>query len=118
MWYWIKSPDGEQNDYNLKELKLALGEGKIQPGSMGRRHNEEDWFPVHYLLEQDQDEEEGQHTPPAKYLALACGKCGNNLPIQLPIEEKNYHCPGCHTEYKATKVSDSPLTYVLMPKIK
>lgn len=119
MWYWIKSPAGELNDYNLAELKLALSESKVQPGWMGRRHDEQQWFPVQSLVEQDEgeDDNEPEHDqPPAKYLSLACGKCGKNLCIQLPLEETTYPCPECGLAYKSTRVSADPLTYVLMPE--
>ena len=116
MWYWVKSPDGEQSDYNVDELRLALQEGRLQPDWMGRRYDEKDWFPVQHLLAQDDEATEPLAPPPAPQFALACCKCSKPLRIELPIEEVTYTCPECKTHYKSTKVSDTPLTYVLMPE--
>jgi hypothetical protein len=122
MWYWIKSPNGQENDYNFEELKRALREGKVRPDWMARRHTEQQWFPVQHFLEHDaengEDGEDGeaQHgQPPAKNVVLSCGKCGQSLRLPLPLQETTYPCPSCQTVYKATKVSDAPITYVLMP---
>ncbi len=115
MWYWVKSPGGDQNDYNLQELKRALQEGPVQPDWMGRRNDESDWYPVEYLVKADDEGQEKREPPPAQFISLQCGKCKQTLQIKLPIAEAAYVCPQCHTSYKAKKVADSPLTYVLMP---
>ncbi len=114
MWYWVKAPEGQENDYNLEELKIALAEGRLQADSPARRHNESEWFPVAHLLEQDDHEQE---KPPPAYISFVCGKCHNTMRIRLPLRDTSYSCEHCQTGYMATKVSDSPLTYVLMPQI-
>jgi len=119
MWYWIKSPAGEQTDYNFEELKAALAEGKVAPDWLGRRHDENQWIPVRLLAEQDAAEESAEIAEsPSPYISLVCGKCDKVLRLELPIEEAVYTCPQCRTEYHATKVSTDPLTFVLMPNLK
>ena len=113
MWYWVKSPDGNERDFNVDELKLALGEGRVQPDWMGRRHDEEEWFPVYYLLREDQGEVE---KPPAPAVSVVCGRCRKSFSIELPIDEIAYRCPECRTCYQVSKVSEAPLIYMLMPE--
>lgn len=115
MWYWVKLPDNDKADYNLDELKLAVAEGRVQPDWLACRHDETEFHPVQTLLAQD-DQEGEQEKPPAKFVFVICGKCKQRFPIQLPIAEQAYACPNCQTEYKSTKISESPVVYVLMPE--
>ncbi len=116
MFYWVKSPNGQESDYNAQELRKALEEGRVQPGWPARGDEQTTWSNVATVLEQVETEPE--EAPPAKYASFVCGRCRSRLRLELPLKETPYTCPECDTVYQAGKVSEDPLIFVLMPDLK
>jgi len=118
MFYWVKSPDGAESDYNAKELRKALEEGRVQPDWPARSNEQTTWTNVITVLDQEEgDQEEDEPDEPIrKYASFLCGRCKVRLRLELPLQERTYSCPECDTVFQATKASDDPLIYILMPQ--
>ncbi len=136
--YFVRKPSSDdfRGTFTLNELRHEVKEGRMAKDwdaivakgqSYGELKRAIGWTPLFVVLGDSANPPPhnsartptGDSVPREEQMPIAsfcCVSCG--LSMRIVIQEALYRCPQCKTQYKVSRVSDSPLVYLLIPALK